>query len=69
MAKRMVGSEQKICPVCQHAFRGNGWDGIDAHWRSKHEDVMPYEDQLPLFLCRGLTMPMATAWPQVKHYE
>lgn len=31
--------------------------------------VMPYEDQLPLFLCRGLTMPIATVWPQVKHYE
>jgi putative restriction endonuclease len=24
-------------------FRGNGWDGIDAHWRAKHEDTMPYE--------------------------
>jgi hypothetical protein len=32
------------CPVCNHIFRGNGWDGIDAHWRAKHEDIMPYED-------------------------
>lgn len=31
--------------------------------------VMPYEDQLPLFLCRGLTVPMATLWPDVKHYQ
>lgn len=34
----------RICPVCRHVFAGNGWDGIDAHWRAKHEDVMPYRD-------------------------
>lgn len=31
--------------------------------------VMPYEDQLPLYLCRGLKAPMATLWPSVKHYQ
>lgn len=41
-------AEKKICPECGHVFKGNGWDGIDAHWRSKHEDVMPYEDAWPL---------------------
>jgi hypothetical protein len=34
---------QRICPECLHEFNGNGWDGIDAHWRAKHEKVMPYE--------------------------
>jgi hypothetical protein len=34
----------RICPECGHEFKGNGWDGIDAHWRSKHERVMPYGD-------------------------
>lgn len=33
----------RVCPECGHSFRGNGWDGIDAHWRSKHGDVAPYE--------------------------
>jgi hypothetical protein len=33
----------RVCPSVGHAFRGNGWDGMDAHWRSKHEHVMPYE--------------------------
>jgi hypothetical protein len=33
----------RICPECGHVFKGNGWDGIDAHWRAKHEHVMPYE--------------------------
>jgi hypothetical protein len=31
------------CPICGHEFQGNGWDGVDAHWRAKHEDIMPYE--------------------------
>jgi predicted DNA-binding protein len=33
----------KLCPECGHRFQGNGYDGIDAHWRARHEDVMPYE--------------------------
>ena len=32
----------KVCPECGHVFKGNGWDGIDAHWRSQHENVMTY---------------------------
>lgn len=40
----------KVCPECGHVFQGNGWDGIDAHWRAKHETVMPYSE----------------AWPQIK---
>ena len=33
----------RICPACGYEFRGNGWDGIDAHWRAKHEAIQPYE--------------------------
>jgi hypothetical protein len=33
----------RICPLCGRQFQGNGWDGIDAHWRSKHQGIMPYE--------------------------
>jgi hypothetical protein len=39
---------QNICPECGHRFRGNGFDGIDAHWRAKHEHVMPYSQAWPL---------------------
>lgn len=35
---------RRRCPWCGYVFRGSGWDGIDAHWRAKHQDVMPYED-------------------------
>lgn len=31
------------CPECAHVFRGAGWDGIDAHWRARHQEVRPYE--------------------------
>ncbi len=41
-------ADAKVCPECLHIFQGNGWDGIDAHWRSKHEDIMPYEEAWPL---------------------
>ena len=41
-------ADRKVCPECGHVFRGNGWDGIDAHWRSRHEHVMPYENAWPL---------------------
>lgn len=44
----IVGVDKKVCPECGHVFKGNGWDGIDAHWRSKHENIMPYEEAWPL---------------------
>lgn len=37
-----------MCPECGHEFRGNGWDGIDAHWRANHAHLMRYEDAWPL---------------------
>ncbi|WP_425073244.1 bifunctional phosphopantothenoylcysteine decarboxylase/phosphopantothenate--cysteine ligase CoaBC [Sagittula sp. S175] len=43
-----VVAGKKICPVCGHVFVGRGWDGIDAHWRAMHDDVMPYEKAWPL---------------------
>lgn len=39
---------RKVCPECGHEFQGNGWDGIDAHWRAKHAHVMGYEEAWPL---------------------
>ena len=33
----------RVCPECGHQFQGHGWTGIDAHWKSKHEHVMPYD--------------------------
>ncbi|MCB1860955.1 MAG: hypothetical protein KDI47_04390 [Gammaproteobacteria bacterium] len=48
-ATKLLGRDaQCICPECGYRFRGNGWDGIDAHWRAKHESVMTYSKAWPL---------------------
>ena len=39
---------EAICPECGHTFNGNGYDGIDAHWRANHEAIMPYKEAWPL---------------------
>jgi len=39
--------DKAICPECGHEFKGNGFDGIDAHWRAKHGHIMPYERAWP----------------------
>jgi hypothetical protein len=39
---------ENVCPECGRQFRGNGFDGIDAHWRAKHEKLMPYRVAWPL---------------------
>jgi hypothetical protein len=40
---------ENLCPECDYKFKGNGFDGIDAHWRGKHEDdIMPYKEAWPL---------------------
>ena len=44
----LIVSECKTCPECGHQFQGNGWDGIDAHWRSKHDLLMSYEEAWPI---------------------
>jgi len=42
--KSQAKKTPKVCPECGHVFQGNGWDGIDSHWRAKHEHIMPYPD-------------------------
>lgn len=39
---------ENVCPECGHQFRGNGFDGIDAHWRANHEHQMPYRVAWPM---------------------
>ena len=35
---------RRQCPECAQVFRGPGWSGVDAHWRSRHPGVMSYEE-------------------------
>jgi hypothetical protein len=46
--KGAAQSAPKKCPECPHVFRGNGWDGIDAHWKAHHENIMPYSEAWPI---------------------
>ncbi len=36
----------KSCPApgCGKEFEGNGWDGLEPHWRDEHTDVCSYDD-------------------------
>jgi len=46
--KQVGPSEKHVCPECGYRFNGTGFDGIDAHWRSRHENIMPYAEAWPL---------------------
>jgi hypothetical protein len=35
------------CPECDHVFKGKGWEGIDAHWRTSHNHIKSYEEAWP----------------------
>ena len=48
MSESATSKNKKVCPECGHTFQGKGWEGIDAHWRAKHEDIMPYKQAWPL---------------------
>lgn len=37
-------TQPRICPVCKQVFQGSGWWGIDAHWKARHELLMPYQE-------------------------
>ncbi|MFL5353736.1 glycosyltransferase family 39 protein [Archangium sp.] len=58
----VVGGElEDLQPVCTH---------VELAARvPPNPYVMPYENNLPLYLCSGLKLPLAALWPRVKHYE
>jgi hypothetical protein len=37
-------NSKRQCPECGHEFQGSGFGGLDAHWRARHSNIMPYED-------------------------
>jgi hypothetical protein len=36
---------------------------------SKCQYCMPYENNVNIFLCRGLKYPLSSVWPDLKHYD
>ena len=56
---------RRRCPECGYIFRGSGWDGIDAHWKAKHESVLPYEE-FWASLCRSHRAPKPLKCPSCR---
>jgi hypothetical protein len=66
-----------------HGYSGNviidvaGDCGADEHLFASSERaatftspwVMPYEDGIPIMVCRGIQKPLAELWPRIKSYE
>ena len=38
----------KACPECGRMFGGGTWGGIDAHWKARHSEIMPYLEAWPI---------------------
>lgn len=51
--KRQDSKGQRVCPECGYRFKGDGFEGIDAHWRARHEELMPYSQAWPLIESGG----------------
>jgi hypothetical protein len=49
---------RRVFAGCREAAREK-----DAHW------AMPYERELPIWLCRKPLQPLGAVWPRVKHYD
>jgi len=40
------------CPGCGRTFKGEGWEGTDAHWKARHSELIPYS-QMWRGICAG----------------
>lgn len=45
------------------------FDSVEQAGVFTHEYVMPYENNLPIFVCRKLRAPVSEIWPKLKHFE
>ena len=45
------------------------FESVEQAGLFQHDYVMPYENNLPLFVCRILQAPIEELWPQLKHYN
>lgn len=44
------------------------FEEVDLAARTACTDCMPYEDDLPIWVCRRLRMPVAELWPRIRHF-
>jgi hypothetical protein len=44
------------------------FEEVELAGRTDCTDCMPYEDDLPIWVCRRLKLPVAELWPRIKRY-
>jgi hypothetical protein len=44
------------------------FDSVELAGRTECDHCMPYENHIPIYLCRGLKQPFEEIWPQVKFF-
>jgi len=44
------------------------FEEVELAGRTDCADCMPYEDDLPIWVCRGLRRPVAELWPSIKRF-
>lgn len=45
------------------------FEEVELGGRTRGVDVMPYERDLPVWVCRGLRMPVGEFWASIRHYD
>jgi Dolichyl-phosphate-mannose-protein mannosyltransferase len=45
------------------------WGDVEAAGETSCGDCMPYENHVPIWICRRPLMPLAARWPDLRHYE
>jgi len=55
---------------------GGGKDGLESIFESVEQatvftcpDCMPYENNKPIWVCRGIRVPIEKLWPEVRHFD
>ena len=60
IAQELGGPRDRLAPL---------FDSLEQTGTVRCAPCMPYEDDKPVWVGRGMKRPFAEIWPQLKHYE
>jgi hypothetical protein len=60
---------ERACPLCGYQFKGNGFAGIDRHWRARHERIMAYAEAWPLIKAETHKRRLSNSWKEEFHRQ
>jgi hypothetical protein len=67
--RRPRNAVPNVCPECAYQFKGNGFDGIDAHWRARHEHLLRYVDAWPLIRSGAWSLIKSGTWLKSEGFD